>query len=440
MKNNLIIINNLNISQQWLTVANTDLLMLANPHWLQFDPPSCQQHWIIAIIYTFIVIPGIIGNLGTIIVTFHSKSVRFNRNNCMRVNLAIADLLMNLEIPLLIKNSINCGPIYFSWTACQIYGFTGGLSGTVAIASITFMALDRYLSITRPFDRFDCTREWFTVPFVWMFGIGFASLPFTSDSIRPYVPEGFLTSCSFDYLDQEIGNIIFIVIYGLAAYVLPLLIILFCYIRISQEVHKANQGIIEMYSLNDCSHNASEDWDNKDAAKTTLTGETNESPDGSRGTPTIHQNLESNDHRSSPFSFFYKRPLSALSNQSSQTQKIIQSKLEMEKRLNRSVSLLIVCWLVAWTPYTLVSLFGVLSYKSMISPLCSMLPAMMAKTASVIDPYLYFYSHPSYRQEVQKFFSGIFTFCTRSQGDVSLSLSRITSIVTRKRMSTSAAL
>lgn len=58
----------------------------------------------------------------------------------------------------------------------------------------------------------------------------------------------------------------------------------------------------------------------------------------------------------------------------------------------------------AWTPYCLVSLIGILGYKDSISPLTSMIPAIMAKTAACIDPYLYAVTHPRFRTELEKMF------------------------------------
>lgn len=58
----------------------------------------------------------------------------------------------------------------------------------------------------------------------------------------------------------------------------------------------------------------------------------------------------------------------------------------------------------AWTPYCLVSLIGILGYKDSISPLTSMIPAIMAKSAACIDPYLYAVTHPRFRTELENMF------------------------------------
>jgi r-opsin len=67
----------------------------------------------------------------------------------------------------------------------------------------------------------------------------------------------------------------------------------------------------------------------------------------------------------------------------------------------------------AWTPYCLVSLIGIFGYKDSISPLTSMIPGIMAKTAACIDPYLYAVTHPRFRIELEKM------FCKFRRGSVS---------------------
>jgi r-opsin len=138
-------------SRAWLEQANPDILSITNPYWLDYDPPTCSEHTAIAIGYAVFMVPGILGNL-LMIITFLTTSLRSHRN-LMSANLAVADLIMNLEAPFVIKNSLQCGPKYFSIAGCQIYGFMGGVSGTAAIASITAMAYQRYITITRPFNE-----------------------------------------------------------------------------------------------------------------------------------------------------------------------------------------------------------------------------------------------------------------------------------------------
>ena len=61
---------------------------------------------------------------------------------------------------------------------------------------------------------------------------------------------------------------------------------------------------------------------------------------------------------------------------------------------------LVFFWVMAWTPYTVVSLLGISGYSSLLTPLSSMLPALFAKTAACVDPFIYSLNHPKIRQEI----------------------------------------
>ena len=216
--------------RQWQQVASPDLLRIANGHWLSFQPPSCSMHLLFAFLYTIIMIPGILGNFIVIYLFFRCASLRIPAN-VINVNLALADLLMNLEAPILIRNSLDCGPRHFSPTACSLYGLSGGLSGSVAILSITAMAVQRCFSITRPFDCgsvINMRNCCLVIAGTWLYGGSLSMLPVLR-VVRPYTPEGFLTACSFDYLSPDPMNRAFVLAFFVAAYVLPLLVIVTAY-------------------------------------------------------------------------------------------------------------------------------------------------------------------------------------------------------------------
>lgn len=61
-------------------------------------------------------------------------------------------------------------------------------------------------------------------------------------------------------------------------------------------------------------------------------------------------------------------------------------------------------WFFAWTPYCIVAMLGIFGYGNSISPLTSMVPAIMAKSAACGDPYLYAVTHPRFRSEIEKMF------------------------------------
>ncbi|XP_047490946.1 rhodopsin-like [Penaeus chinensis] len=71
-----------------------------------------------------------------------------------------------------------------------------------------------------------------------------------------------------------------------------------------------------------------------------------------------------------------------------------------ETQLARVVIISVWFWAMAWTPYAVISLMGILSWRENLTPLASMLPALFAKLSTVYNPFIYAVSHPRYRQEL----------------------------------------
>lgn len=115
------------------------------------------------------------------------------------------------------------------------YAFIGGLSGTTSIATLTAIALDRYWAVVYPLEplrALTAIRARLLAVGAWFYAGLFAIIPALDIGYGHYVPEGFLTSCSFDYLTDEIPPRYFIFAFFCAGWLVPLSIISFCYTRI----------------------------------------------------------------------------------------------------------------------------------------------------------------------------------------------------------------
>ena len=146
---------------------------------------------------------------------------------------------MLLKLPVFIFNSLVQGPA-LGHKGCIVYGFMSGLSGTSSIMSLVAVAIERYLVISRPLNVTNKpTRGWayVTCLLVWVYSAAFSVLPLFG--VGKYVPEGYLTSCSFDYLSDDETTRIFIVVFFFAAWVVPLAVIIFCYVAIVRYVSRA---------------------------------------------------------------------------------------------------------------------------------------------------------------------------------------------------------
>lgn len=71
---------------------------------------------------------------------------------------------------------------------------------------------------------------------VWCYSFTFSIVPALNIGFSKYVPEGYLTSCSFDYLDKSLKARIFMFVFFIFAWFIPFSIIMYCYIYILKVV------------------------------------------------------------------------------------------------------------------------------------------------------------------------------------------------------------
>ena len=87
----------------------------------------------------------------------------------------------------------------------------------------------------------------------WLYSALFASLPFFG--VGKYVPEGFLTGCSFDYLSDDLTTRIFILIFFVGALMIPMVIILYSYLAIMRVVVHVRRDVTSISYSTDADGN-----------------------------------------------------------------------------------------------------------------------------------------------------------------------------------------
>uniref|UniRef100_A0A1B0EYB6 G-protein coupled receptors family 1 profile domain-containing protein n=1 Tax=Phlebotomus papatasi TaxID=29031 RepID=A0A1B0EYB6_PHLPP len=134
------------------------------------------------------------------------------------------------KIPVVIYNSFHHGPalgalgmfvnnsrgvMYTNFSllpACRLYGFIGGLTGTVSIGTLTAIAIERYHVIVYPLSsQRSVAHLRIAIVFVWLYALFFSGIPLLDIGLGRYVPEGYITCCSFDYLNPTPRAKIFLV-------------------------------------------------------------------------------------------------------------------------------------------------------------------------------------------------------------------------------------
>lgn len=148
-----------------------------------------------------------------------------------------------------------------------------------------------------------------------------------------YVPEGLYTTCSWDYTTRTPANRAYYIVLLTTGFILPVCLICISYARITASVL----------------HHA-------------------------RQMVTVRQE-----------------------NSSSSGGVLRKLRRQTEIRTAHIVVILILVYLTAWTPYAIVTCIGQFGPEGYLTPYVTAIPAYFAKTAVVIDPLVYGFSHPHFR-------------------------------------------
>lgn len=185
--------------------------------------------------------------------------------------------------------------------------------------------------------RLNRAQASFLILLTWLWTIPFTVLPMFKIWGR-YIPEGFLTTCSFDYLTDDQETKVFVGCIFAWAYAIPMSLICFFYYQLFGHVQQHEAML-------------------KNQAK--------------------KMNVKS-----------------LASNQDNQK--------SIELRVAKAAFTIFFLFVCAWTPYAVVAMIGAFGNRQLLTPLATMLPAICAKIVSCLDPWIYAISHPRYRAELEK--------------------------------------
>nr|QWV42721.1 ultraviolet sensitive opsin [Mimemodes sp. CRS 2021] len=307
------------------------------PHWLAYPEPEFSVHMLLGLVYIALFLASTIGN-GLVMWVFTSAKSLRTASNMFVVNLAFCDFIMMLKTPLFIYNSVNRG-FAAGQLGCQVFAFMGSLSGIAAGMTNACIAYDRYTTITKPFDgKLTKIKAFVMILFVWFYTIPWAVLPLL-EIWGKFAPEGYLTTCTFDYLTDTFDNHVFVGTIFFCSYVVPMTAIIYFYSQIVSKVFSHEKALREQ------------------AKK---------------------MNVES-----------------LRSNQSQHSQ-------SAEIRIAKAAITICFLFVASWTPYAVLALIGAFGDQNLLTPGVSMIPALNCKLVACIDPYVYAISHPKYRIELQK--------------------------------------
>lgn len=211
------------------------------------DVPD-HAHYIIGSVILLVGMTGMLGNALVIYVFCRSRTLR-TPSNLLVVNLAAADFLMSLtQSPVFFVASLHRRWV-FGELACELYAFCGALFGITSMMTLTAIAVDRCLAITRPLALLGGAgrgRVLVGMLGVWLYSLGWSLPPFFGWSA--YVPEGLQTSCSWDYMSFTASVRTYTILLFTFVFFVPLGLIAGCYFAIFGAVKRAGQEVEQLNS------------------------------------------------------------------------------------------------------------------------------------------------------------------------------------------------
>uniref|UniRef100_A0A8C8RPI2 Opsin 4 n=1 Tax=Pelusios castaneus TaxID=367368 RepID=A0A8C8RPI2_9SAUR len=195
---------------------------------------------------TVILMVGITGTLGNFLVIYafcRSKTLRTPANMFI-INLAISDFLMSVtQAPIFFATSLYKHWI-FGKKGCELYAFCGAIFGITSMITLMVISLDRYFVITRPLASImvmSKKKALIILLGVWLYSLAWSLPPFFGWSA--YVPEGLLTSCSWDYVSFTPSVRAYTMLLFCFVFFIPLIAIIYSYVFIFKAIKSANKAV-----------------------------------------------------------------------------------------------------------------------------------------------------------------------------------------------------
>ncbi|CAH2004651.1 unnamed protein product [Acanthoscelides obtectus] len=265
---------------------------------------------------------GFFLNLFVIAIMWKDKQL-WTPLNIILFNLVCSDFLVSiLGNPWTLASAISHRWI-FGKTVCKIYGFFMSLLGISSITTLTVLAFERYLIVSRPFRNHGLSRKEaiYLVFAIWIYSLLLTAPPLFGWG--KYVHEAANISCSVNWEEHTpnaMSYILYLFAFGLF---LPLAVIIYSYAHIMHTMRK-----------------------NK-----------------------LHMG---------------------------QTTKA-------EGRVAYMIFLMIVAFLLAWSPYAICALLVQFWDPSIVSPAAGVVPALLAKSSICYNPIIYVGLNSQFRQVLKQF-------------------------------------
>ncbi|XP_053727368.1 opsin 4xb isoform X2 [Synchiropus splendidus] len=299
-------------------------------YFTKVDVPD-HAHYIVA---GFVFVIGALGITGNALVMFAFYSNKKLRNlpNYFIMNLAVSDFLMAFtQSPIFF---INC--LFKEWVfgemGCKMYAFCGALFGITSMINLLAISIDRYVVITKPLKAIKWNskrRTIIAIVMVWLYSLAWSLAPLVGWS--SYIPEGLMTSCTWDYVTYTLANRSYTMMLCCFVFFIPLAVILYCYLFMFLAIRRTTREVERLGTQ---------------VRKSTL---------------------------------------------------IKQKSIRSEWKLAKVAFVVIVVYVLSWSPYACVTLISWAGHSNILSPYSKAVPAIIAKASTIYNPFIYAIIHNKYR-------------------------------------------
>ncbi|XP_030255671.1 opsin 4b isoform X1 [Sparus aurata] len=209
------------------------------------DVPD-HAHYTIGVVILVVGITGMLGNFLVMYAFCRSRSLR-TPSNIFIINLAVTDFLMCFtQTPIFFITSMHKRWI-FGKKGCELYAFCGALFGICSMMTLMVIAVDRYVVITRPLASLGSMSRRKALSILaaaWVYSMGWSLPPFFGWSA--YVPEGLMTSCSWDYMTFTPSVRSYTMLLFTFVFFIPLFVIIFSYCCIFRAIRHTTRAITKI--------------------------------------------------------------------------------------------------------------------------------------------------------------------------------------------------
>ncbi|XP_034001840.1 parietopsin [Trematomus bernacchii] len=163
--------------------------------------------------------------------------------NVLIFSLAVSDLMIGLCGSLVVTITNYQGHLFIGHAACIFQGFAVNYFGLVSLCTLTLLAYERYNVVCKPKEglKMSMRRSIVGLLLVWFFCLFWAVAPLLGWS--SYGPEGVQTSCSLAWEERSWSNYSYLILYTLLCFILPVIIIIYCYSKVLKSMNKLNRSV-----------------------------------------------------------------------------------------------------------------------------------------------------------------------------------------------------